>query len=40
MTEHIYPKKIDGKTYYYLQCTWREKIYKQDYGIKKGSGKS
>ncbi len=40
MTEHIYPKKIDGKTYYYLQSTWREKINKQDHGTKKSSGKS
>ncbi len=26
MAEHIYPKKIKGKVYYYLQRTWREKL--------------
>lgn len=40
MAEHIYPKKIRGNTYYYLQRNWREKINKGDHGTTKGSGKS
>jgi hypothetical protein len=38
MTEHIYPKRIKGKTYYYLQRTYREKM--EGTGKTKGSGKS
>lgn len=40
MTEHIYPKKIKGRIYYYLQRSWREKINPEDSGSIKGSGKS
>ena len=40
MSEKIYPKKINGKTYYYLQTTYREKINAGDTGKSKGSGKS
>ncbi len=40
MNEKIYPKKINGKTYYYLQYTYREKINPKDTGKGKGSGKS
>ena len=40
MAEHIYPKLINGKTYYYLQKTYREKIKSFDSGKIKGSGKS
>lgn len=41
MTEHIYPKKINGKIYYYIQSTCRKKI--DDNKTQKkgpGSGKS
>ena len=30
MSEKIYPKIINGKTYYYLQSTYREKIDTND----------
>jgi len=40
MSEKIYPKKINGITYYYLQTTYREKIDDNDKGKKRGSGKS
>jgi len=40
MAEHIYPKVIGGKTYYYLQKTYREKIEGSGAGKTKGSGKS
>ena len=40
MKERIYPKKIKGKTYYYLQSTIRVKINPNDKGKTKGSGKS
>ncbi|MFO8056161.1 MAG: hypothetical protein R6V10_02545 [bacterium] len=40
MAEHIYPKVINGKTYYYLQKTYREKIEGSGSGKTKGSGKS
>ena len=40
MSEKIYPKKINGKVYYYLQTTYREKIDSNDKGKNKGSGKS
>ncbi|MBU1626787.1 hypothetical protein KKB18_05395 [bacterium] len=40
MTMHIFPKKIKGKTYYYLQSTYREKLKSSDKGKVRGSGKS
>lgn len=40
MAEHIYPKKIKGRTYYYLQRTWREKVDDTKMGKTKGTGKS
>ena len=40
MEAKIYPKKIDGKTYYYYQYTRREKINSKDEGKGPGSGKS
>ncbi|MEA3450679.1 MAG: hypothetical protein U9Q83_02105, partial [Bacteroidota bacterium] len=40
MSEKIYPKIINGKTYYYLQSTYREKINPNDKGKNRGSGKS
>ena len=40
MTEKIYPKTINGTTYYYLQTTYREKINSADSGKTRGSGKS
>ncbi len=40
MNEKIYPKIINGKTYYYLQSTYREKIDTCNTGKNKGSGKS
>jgi len=40
MNEHIYPKEINGTTYYYLQSSWREKVKDSDSGKTKGSGKS
>lgn len=40
MAEHIYPKVINNKTYYYLQKTYREKIESTDSGKTRGSGKS
>jgi len=42
MEEHIYPKTIKGKTYYYLQQTYRQKVDPHDTarGNGPGSGKS
>ena len=40
MAEHIYPKKIGGKIYYYYQQTWREKVNPNDTGKTRGTGKS
>jgi transposase len=40
MAEHIYPKRIKGKVYYYLQRTWREKTPSDNPDKTKGSGKS
>ena len=40
MPEHIYPKSIHGKIYYYYQRTYREKINPADSGKAKGSGRS
>jgi transposase len=40
MSEHIYPKRIKGKVYYYLQRTWREKIDPNQRAKTKGSGQS
>ena len=40
MSERIYPKTIQGKIYYYLQTTYREKLNADDTGKAKGSGKS
>ncbi len=40
MSEKIYPKIINGQTYYYLQSTYREKINPADKGKNRGSGKS
>ena len=40
MSEKIYPKIINGKTYYYLQSIYREKINPNDKGKNRGSGKS
>ncbi len=40
MSEKIYPKIINGQTYYYLQSTYREKINPTDKGKNRGSGKS
>lgn len=40
MAERIIPKTINGKIYYYLHRTWREKINPSDQGKKRGSGKS
>jgi transposase len=40
MSEKIYPKNINGKTYYYLQSTYREKVNPEDKGKGKGSGVS
>ena len=40
MEEKIYPKTINGKVYYYLQRTYREKIDTNTIGTTKGSGKS
>ncbi len=40
MEEHIYPKDINGKTYYYLQSTYRKKINADDSGKGPGTGKS
>ena len=40
MKEKIYPKTINGKVYYYLQRTYREKIDTNIIGTTKGSGKS
>ena len=40
MKEKIYPKTINGKVYYYLQRTYREKIDANIIGKTKDSGKS
>jgi hypothetical protein len=40
MAERIYPRTVNGKTYYYLQRTWREKIDPNAKGKTRGSGKS
>jgi len=40
MAMHIYPKSINGRTYYYAQRSWREKVEKQGDGKRRGSGKS
>ena len=40
MKPKIYPKKIDGKIYYYYQYTKRIKINPKDTGKGPGSGKS
>ena len=40
MAEHIYPKKIRNRLYYYYQRTYREKIDPTDSGTTRGSGKS
>jgi hypothetical protein len=40
MSDKIYGKKINGKTYYYLQSTYREKINTNDKGKSRGTGKS
>ena len=40
MEEKIYPKKINGKVYYYLQRTYREKIDTNTIVTTKGSGES
>jgi len=40
MAAKIYPKTINGKEYYYLQYSTRQKIDSKDSGKTKGSGKS
>ena len=40
MAERIVPKTINGKVYYYLHRTWREKIDPSHQGKQRGSGKS
>ncbi len=40
MAERIIPKTINGKVYYYLHRTWREKIDPSHQGKRRGSGKS
>jgi len=40
MAGKIYGKKIDGKTYYYYQESYREKVNPDESGKGKGSGKS
>ncbi len=40
MAGHLYPKTINGITYYYYQRTWREKIDPHARGKRRGSGKS
>ena len=40
MAERIIPKTINGKIYYYLHRTWREKIDPSHQGKQRGSGKS
>jgi len=40
MAGHLYPKTINGITYYYYQRTWREKIDPHAWGKQRGSGKS
>jgi hypothetical protein len=40
MAERIYPRTVNGKTYYYLQRSWREKLDPQATGKTRGSGKS
>lgn len=40
MAARIYPRTVNGKTYYYLQRSWREKLDPQATGKTRGSGKS
>ena len=40
MAERIYPRTVNGKTHYYLQRSWREKLDPQATGKTRGSGKS
>lgn len=40
MAERIYPRTVNGKTYYYLQRSWREKLDPNAKGKTRGSGKS
>lgn len=40
VTERLYPKRINGRLYYYLQRSWREKLDPDQHGSTKGSGKS
>src|SRR5919106_2183309 len=40
MAERIYPRTVNGKTYYYLQRSWREKLDPHTKGKTRGSGKS
>jgi transposase len=40
MAERIYPRTVNGHTYYYLQRTWREKLDPTATGKTRGSGKS
>jgi len=40
MDEKIYKKIINGKPYYYLQSSYREKIDPSDFGKSRGTGKS
>lgn len=40
MAERIYPRTVHGKTYYYLQRSWREKLDPHAKGKTRGSGKS
>lgn len=40
MAWNIYPKRIRGKTYYYAQRSWREKIDSTEKGKDRGSGRS
>jgi hypothetical protein len=40
MAERIYPRTVNGKTYYYLQRSWREKLDPHTTGKTRGSGKS
>jgi len=40
MAERLYPRTVNGKTYYYLQRSWREKLDPQATGKTRGSGKS
>jgi len=40
MAEHIYPKKIRNRIYYYCQQTYRQKIDPRDSGKTRGTGRS